>query len=227
MSYDLDWVGGTAKGGPTGTLVNTQNDTISVQGFVLDGGIHVPIGPVRLNFVGSYATGDKQNGTNRSNAYPGGPGPSWSGPSQVAGGAYELIGEGGRFDVVTIQQAPTNLWTAGFSAEYNPVKALNLRVHYLFAGFSQSNGNCAKAVPGSVGCFGPAYQGSDFVANGSALAGQGNGGLADKSTLGQEIGLLAEYNVWTGFKVQGFTGWLIPSSGSTTGKYILQFLYNF
>ncbi|HSB79590.1 MAG TPA: hypothetical protein VLM91_12435 [Candidatus Methylomirabilis sp.] len=239
MTYDLDWVGGQAKGGPTGTLTSLDDGKpIRVQGWVLDGGVHIPIGPVRLNIVGSYATGDKQNTSgHKSNAYPGGPGPSWSGPSQVAGGAYELIGEGGRFDVFTIQQAPTNLWTLGFSVEYNPVKALNLRAHYLYAGFSHSSGNCAKLVTDSIGCFGPAYQGGEFVPTGTTNIGTsnagivttpaGNTGIAAKSTLGQEIGLLAEYNVWTGFKIQGFSGWLIPSSGSTTGKYVLQFLYNF
>lgn len=222
MSYDLDWVYGYAKGGPNGTLVNAFGEVVNVKGWVLDGGVHVPIGPVRINFVGSYATGDNQRKANKSSAFPGGPGPSWSGPSQVAGGAYELIGEGGRFDVITsTQQANTNLWTIGASVEYNPVKALTLRAHYLFAGFAKKDGNCARFVPGSVQCFGNVYQGKDYN------PATGRGGIADKSTLGQELGLLAEYTMWTGFKVQGFTGWLIPSSGDTEGKYILQLLYNF
>ena len=222
MSYDLDFIWGYAKGGPNGALINAAGETVNVQGWVVDGGVHVPIGPVRFNFVGSFATGDNRKKDNKSTAFPGGPGPSWSGPSQVAGGAYELIGEGGRFDVFTsTQQANTNLWTIGFSVEYNPVKALNLRLHYLFAGFAKKNGNCARAVTGSIECFGNFYQGKGYD------PATGSGGIADKSTLGQELGLLAEYQMWTGFKVQGFTGWLFPSSGTTEGKYILQLLYNF
>jgi hypothetical protein len=225
FSYDLDWVWGTAEGGIQGTMYSAvDGQPIQVQGWVLDGGVHIPIGPVTLNLVGSYATGDKQDTSgHKSSAFPGGPGTSWSGPSRPAGGPYEIIGEGGDFDVVSVDHLPTNLWTLGASAEYLPVKALTLRVHYLFVGFVEKKGNCAltgAAVPGSIGCFGPAFQGKDYVAGTTS-------GLAGKSTLGQEIGLKATYTMWTGFKVQGFAGWLVPIKGDTTGKYILQMQYNF
>jgi len=214
MSYDLDWIYGSAKGGPDGTFVNgLTGEATRVRGWVIDGGIHVPIGPVRLNFVGSYATGDDQDGSNKSSAFPGGPAPGWSGPSNVAGGNYELIGGGGTFDVVDVtQDGPTNLWTLGVSAEYNPVKALTLRAHYLYAGFTKNSGNCATAVAGSVGCFGPAYQ-----------------SLARKNSLGHEFGLRADYQMWTGFSVQGFAGWLFPGSDdpATVSKYIMQLRYVF
>jgi len=218
MSYDLDFVYGYAKGSPDGNLINANGDVVKVKGWVADGGVHFPIGPVRLNLVGSYATGDKGDTTQTSSsAYPGGVGPSWNGPSQVAGGTYELIGAAGSFDVVDISQdSPTNLWTLGASVEYNPVKALTLRLHYLYAGFVKKEGNCVNtpAFTGTprVGCFGPQYQ-----------------SLAGKKRLGQEIGLRADYQVWTGFKLQGFAGWLIPGSSdaSPVGKYILQMLYSF
>jgi hypothetical protein len=217
MSYDLDFVYGYAKGGPTGGLLNANGQVVKVTGYVFDGGVHFPIGPVRLNIVGSYASGDKGDSTQTtSKAFPGGIGPSWNGPSQVAGGTYELIGAAGSFDVVDASQdSPTNLWTIGMSAEYNPVKALTLRLHYLYAGFSKKHGNCVNepAFTGTttVGCFGPQYQ-----------------SLAGKSSLGQEVGFRADYQVWTGFKLQGFAGWLFPpGDGSPLGKYILQMLYNF
>ena len=225
FSYDLDWVWGTAEGGIQGTMYSAADGKpIQVQGWVLDGGVHIPIGPVTLNLVGSLATGDKQDTSgHKSNAFPGGPGTSWSGPSRPYGGPYEIIGEGGDYDVISVNHVPTNLWTIGTSAEYLPVKALTLRVHYLFIGFFEKKGNCAltgAAVPGSIGCFGPAFQGKDYVAGTTS-------GLAGKSTLGQEIGLKATYTMWTGFKVSAFAGWLVPTKGDTTGKYILQMLYNF
>jgi hypothetical protein len=216
FSYDLDWVWGTAEGGIQGTMYSAADGKpIQVQGWVLDGGVHIPIGPVTLNLVGSLATGDKQDTSgHKSNAFPGGPGTSWSGPSRPAGGPYEIIGEGGDFDVVSVNHVPTGLWTIGTSAEYLPVKALTLRVHYLYIGFVEKYGNCAYAKAGAIGCFGTYFYGKD-----NALAG--------KSTLGQEIGLKAVYTMWTGFKVQAFAGWLVPTKGDTTGKYILQMLYNF
>ena len=232
FSYDLDWVWGSAEGGIQGTMYSSvagggDGKPIQVQGWVLDGGVHIPIGPVTLNLVGSYATGDNQDTSgHKSSAFPGGPGTSWSGPSRPYGGPYEIIGEGGDYDVVSVNHVPTNLWTLGGSAEYLPVKALTLRVHYLFVGFVEKNGNCAFAASGvpattSIGCFGPSFSGKDYNST------TGQGGLAGKSTLGQEIGLKATYTMWTGFKVSGFAGWLVPIKGDTTGKYILQMLYNF
>jgi hypothetical protein len=216
FSYDLDWVWGQAEGGPQGTMYSAADGKpIMVQGWVLDGGVHIPIGPVKLHLVGSYATGDKQDTTGHdSDAFPGGPGPSWSGPSQVAGGMYEIFGEGGAFDVVSVNHIPTGFWTIGASVDYVPVKPLTLRVAYLFAGFVDKYSNCANARSGAIGCFGSSFQAKD-------------NGLVGKSTLGQEIDLKAEYVVWTGFKIQGLTAWLIPTKGDTTGKYILQFYYSF
>ncbi len=63
-------------------------------------------------------------------------------------------------------------------------------------------------------------------AAGNTISG-GQGGIAGKSSLGQEISFRADYDLWTNFKVQGAAGWLIPSSGSTVGEYVLQFLYSF
>jgi hypothetical protein len=45
--------------------------------------------------------------------------------------------------------------------------------------------------------------------------------------LGHEFSFRADYDLWTGFKVQGAVGWLIPVHGTTASEYILQLLYNF
>jgi len=192
------------------------NDPVTVKGWVIDGGVHVPVGPVKINLVGTYATGDKQDGGD-SEAFPLGPDPSWSG----AGGQFELIGEGGAFDVVSMtQHGPTGLWMVGITGEYVPVKPLWIKVAWGYAGFTEKQGNCAVIVATSS-CFGPVYTGKGYV------AATGTGGLAGKSTLGNEFHLRADYTIWTGFKVQGLAGWLIPSAGDTAGKYILQLYYNF
>jgi len=234
VDYDADFVYGSAKGGNNGSYgtggINTTGaigSPVTVQGFALDGGVHIPIGPVKLNLLGSYASGDNQSGGN-SKAYPGGISPSWSG----AGGQYELIGEGGAFDVVSMtQHAITNLWMLGATLEYVPVKALWLKAAYGFVGFANKYGNCATAetvspgsattiagtlvqIPGTQ-CYGPTYYGKP------------SDPIAGHSTLGQELHFRADYTMWTGFKVQAMAGWLFPSSGDIAGKYILQFLYNF
>ncbi len=234
VDYDLDFVYGYTKGGITGTFgnggINTTGDPnspIKVKGWVVDGGVHIPFGPLKFNILGTYATGDKQNGGD-SEAFPLGPGPSWSG----SGGQYELIGEGGSFDVVSMtQHSPTDLWMVGATIEYVPVKALWIKLAYGYAGFTEKKGNCGTAfnVNGTTGamaqaagttCFGPVYVGKAANPIGSA-----NG--QTKNSLGQELHIRADYTIWTGFKVQGMAGWLFPSSGDTAGKYILQLLYNF
>jgi len=226
FSYDLDWLWAQAEGGIQGTMYSAADGKpIMVQGWVLDGGVHIPIGPAKLHLVGSYATGDKQDTSgHKSTAFPGGPGTSWSGPSKPASGAFEIIGEGGDFDVISVNHTPTGLWTLGAAVEYLPVKPLWLRVGYLFIGFSDKQANCAYTVSGSIGCFGPSFSGKDYT---STTGFGGTGGLAGKSTLGQEIDLKAYYTVWTGFQIQTLAAWLIPTKGDTTGKYILQFYYNF
>jgi len=236
VDYDLDFVYGSAKGGSTGAfsapanaaaagVINSSttagNQPMTVSGFALDGGVHIPIGPVKLNLLGSYATGDGGDGMGQnSGAFPYGPGPSWSG----AGGQYELIGEGGAFDVVSTQNGPTNLWMLGTTLEYVPVKALWLKAAYGFVGFSKKSGNCANYMTYAAGalandagaqCYGPVWYGKP----GDNLQGE--------STLGQEFHLRADYTMWTGFKVQGMVGWFFPSNGDVMGKYILQLLYNF
>ena len=74
-------------------------------------------------------------------------------------------------------------------------------------------------------CYGPSYRGTGFVA--TAANGQGIGGLAGKSSFGQEISFRADYDLWTNFKIQGAAGWLIPTDGDTVSEYVLQLYYNF
>jgi hypothetical protein len=243
VDYDLDWVYGNAKGGSNGTFTtgsingtsfngaaNINNDPIMVHGWALDGGVHIPIGPLKLNLLGTYATGDKDKGDGHSSsAFPMGPGPSWSG----AGGQYELIGEGGAFDVQSFtSHTPTDLWMLGATLEYVPVKALWLKAAYGFVGFSEKFGNCAtRTTPNAAGaliqtgaqCYGPIYYGK---VNPNNLADKSDS-ISGRAYLGQEFHLRADYTMWTGFKVQGMAGWFFPSKGDIAGKYILQLLYNF
>jgi hypothetical protein len=240
IEYDIDFVYGMAKGGNLGSFVygsvnqstgatsiagGTANNSapVDVKGYAVDGGVHIPIGPVKLNLLGSYASGDAgKNNSNSSGAYPYGVSPSWSG----AGGQYELIGEGGAFDVVSMtQHSPSGLWMLGFTVEYVPVKALWLKLAYGYAGFTGKWANCAWAfTPNAAGvlvqnpnttCYGPVYYGKP------------SDNMVGSSSLGQEVHLRADYTMWTGFKVQAMAGWLFPSSGDVAGKYILQLLYNF
>jgi len=237
VDYDLDFVYGQAKGGSQGTFVSgsinyfnnlgtnflQNNAPIDVRGWAVDGGVHIPIGPFKWNLLFTYASGDKQDGVgSNSSAFPMGPGPSWSG----SGGQYELIGEGGAFDVQSFtQHTPTGLWMLGTTLEYTPVKALWLKLAYGFVGFTGKNANCGTATfvnfkgevvqnPGTQ-CYGPIY------------IGKPNDSIAGQATLGQELHLRADYTMWTGFKVQAMAGWFIPSKGDVAGKYILQLLYNF
>ncbi len=210
-------------------------EPITTRGFAIDAGIHFPIGPVTANLVGSFGSGDKQNGTNKSSAWPGGYSPGWNGP----GNAYEILGNGSAtgFDMITSTQSSlTNLWTIGTYFDYFPVKSLDLKAAWAFAGFVEKNGNCAYYVPGSVGCYGPLYWGNGFVANpaGIAVGGnsgnfatQGSGGLAGSSSLGNEFQVMASWQVYTGFKIIGVMAWLVPTAGDTVGKYCLMFDYNF
>ncbi len=217
VSYDLDFVYGTAEGGPDGlSCLSAAGATVActaagatprdVAGFALDAAVHVPIGPVTLNLAGSIATGDDRTGGD-SDAFPS-IAASWNGP----GGLFHIIGSGGAFDVIDVtQDAPTNLWAVGLTADYRPVKQLLTTAGVAFAGFTSSRGNCSVGVAGiGAPCYGPAYP----KAVGSPY-------------LGTEIFLRADYDVWTGFKVQSMVGWLVPTQGKTAAEYILQLLYNF
>ncbi len=212
VSYDIDFVYGIAEGGPNGTLIDAAGGKfIKTKGWMVDGGVHVPVGPATLNFVGSYATGDKRDGGN-SEAFPY-ISPSWNG----ADGQYELIGSGGSFDAIdVVQDAPTNLWMLGASVEYRPVKAVWLRLVYGYAGFVHAKGNCAVVVAGALPCSGPSY---------FKIAAANNG--TGKAQFGQEISFRADYTIWTGFTVQGAAGVLIPKVGSPATEYVLQLLYSF
>jgi hypothetical protein len=220
VSYDLDFVYGTAEGGPTGSILGAS-DFQKVKGWALDGGVHFPLGPVTLNFVGSASTGDKRDGGD-SEAFPT-ISPSWNGP----GGLFQLIGSGGPFDAVEFtQDAPTNLWTIGATVDYRPVKRLLTTFGVAYAGFYTKKGNCSNVVAGSTGCFGPAYQ---SLSNDRTPIGAKDG-VVDSSTkgsLGTEFFVRADYDVYTGFKVQGQVGWLVPSAGDTAAEYVLQLYYNF
>jgi hypothetical protein len=235
LRYDFDFVAGTSNGGIQGNYVGSSTAAINggdgrelTQGWMMDGGVHIPVGPLLFHVVGSYATGDKQNGGN-SEAMPW-ISPSWNG----AGGLYEIIGSGGTFDQVDVtQDYPAGLWMLGFGAEYRPVKALWMRAMYGYAGFVSKRSNCAYNNGSVIGsCYGAVYQGKGYTgptvdaATGVVTAG-GEGGMAGESILGHELSFRADYDLWTNFKVQGAAGWLFVPTGSTVQEYVLQLLYSF
>ena len=218
VSYDLDFVYGTAEGGPTGATPPAGfTDFQEVKGWAVDWGVHFPLGPVTLNLVGSASTGDKRDGGD-SEAFPS-IAASWNGP----GGLFQMIGSGGPFDAVEFtQDAPTNLWTIGATVDYRPVKRLLTTFGVAYAGFYEKKGNCSNAAAGLSGsCFGPSYLRLSDVAT---TAG-GNGSA--KGSLGTEFFVRADYDIWTGFKVMSQVGWLVPSAGDTAAEYVLQLYYNF
>ena len=235
VDYDLDFAYGNAVGGNLGSytlgsvnVANAASNTlqpIRVKGFAIDGGVHIPIGPVKLNLLGSYATGDHGNNNgSTSDAYPYGISPSWSG----AGGQYELIGEGGAFDVISMtQHSPSGLYMLGATLEYVPVKALWLKAAYGFVGFSEKYGNCGWAYQNAATAAGIVTQTPGTTCFGPVYIGKPSDSMIGKSWLGNELHFRADYTMWTGFKIQAMAGWLFPSAGDIAGKYILQFLYNF
>ena len=181
---------------------------------MFDAGVHFPIGPMVLNFVGSYATGDKQNGgSSEMMPYIS---PSWNGAS----GMYEIIGSGGTFDVTDTQDYPAGTWMLGAGLEYRPVKSLWLRFAYGFVGFTSAHSNCAVPGTSGIACIGPSY-------NRLATGGVATTGGKNAPWLGNDFELRADYDVWTGFKVQGMVGYLVPFEGNAAAKYILQLLYSF
>jgi hypothetical protein len=218
VSYDLDFIYGSAEGGNAGTLTKENGKFMKVKGFAVDGGVHVPVGPLTVSLLGSYATGDKQNGGD-SEAFPTIAG-AWNG----AGGQYEIIGNGATFDAIdTTQDTPTNLWMLGATVEARPQKPLWVRLAYGFIGFAHANGNCAVVGTGNPNtCFGPKYNTLSNDRNGDGVADQ-----SAKAQFGHEISLRADYDIWTGFKVQTMVGVLIPTQGVPATEYDIQLLYNF
>jgi len=215
VSYDLDWIYGFADGGMSGTFGQVANAAgqmsgqHTVRGWALDAGVHFPIGPVTVSPVAAYATGDGRD-QSYSSAFPGGISPSWQGP----GAFYELIGNGGMVDRVTVSQSNAiNLWVLGLVFEYRPVKALYTKLAWGYAGFAKSAGNCA--VVASAPCYGPAYPGRPDKP------------MAGKNGIGNELSLRMDYTLYTGFKVQSTVGWLIPTRGDTAQEYALMLLYQF
>jgi len=202
VSYDLDFLYGFAEGGTAGNFGGAATP-VDVKGWAVDGAVHFPIGPLTLNVAGSYATGDKRNGGD-SETFPS-IAASWNGP----GGGFEMIGSGGVFDQIEFtQDSPANLWSIGAWVNYNLTKALALKAGVAYAGFVEKNGNCA--VVSANACYGPSYA-----------------KMAGKDSLGTEVHVRADYEIWTGFKLQGQLGWLFPSTGDAASEYVVQMYYNF
>jgi hypothetical protein len=217
LKYDLDAVWGRANA--------VAGDGQDARGWTVDTSVHVPIGPVVWNVAFSYATGDKQDGGKHETMPWISPG--WNGAGN--GVISEMIGSGGVFDAVEYtQDFPGGLITLGTSVEYRPVKALWLRVGYTYARFTQSEANCGYIKTNISGyCYGPTYTKIGATNIASSAYPDGAAPQGPKTSFGQEINFRADWDLWTGFKIMGEAGWLIPSTGKTAGEYVLQLLYNF
>jgi hypothetical protein len=213
LSYDADFVYGISDGGPDGRSCTAAN-CFEWKGWTLDGHVGFPIGPLGINLAGMISSGDGRDG-GTIEAFPW-ISPSYNGP----GGGAEVFWSGGAFDVNDFQDAPTNTWSLGGWVTYAPVKALSLKAHYFYIGMQRKAGNA---------CAGQVAVGTVTAAVPSGAAGFGYCKLAGRSSIGSEIGLLATYTVWTGFRVQGFMGWVIPTARAAdpAAEYILQLYYNF
>jgi len=83
FTYDFDFLWGASLGGPlgsntvssTGAPGTTSNYPAYTQGIAIDTGLHFPVGPVTLNLVGSYTSGDNPKAGKNHTAFPYGPGP--------------------------------------------------------------------------------------------------------------------------------------------------------
>jgi hypothetical protein len=213
INYDVDWVYGSSDGGPAGTSIGTAN-AFTWKGYAFDAHVGFPIGPLGVNLAGMVSSGDANDGGSIE-AFPW-ISPSYNGP----GGGAEVFWSGGGFDVFDFQDAPTNTWSIGGWLTYSPVKALSLKVHYFYIGMQRKAGNACSDI---------SAVGASTVARASGAAGFGYCKLAGKSSIGSEIGLLANYTLYTGLTASGFMGWVIPNRGSaeTVGEYIFQFAYSF
>jgi len=82
------------------------------------------------------------------------------------------------------------------------------------------------ASTSGAACYGPWIQGKGYSVTKTGL---GQGGLVGATSLGNEINLKADWQVYTGFKIQGVTAWLIPtvSGQNTEAKYAIQAVYDF
>jgi hypothetical protein len=132
VKYDVDFVYGS-----DGRLLLDATTLDQRKGWVLDGGVEAPVGPVAIGLRGMYATGDKDTTTNKNEDFPAlrrGDGSTMS--SYTVSGHSQLFWDSAGSGLFQggYQGTAANTWTLGGYLSYNPVKALNLKFDYFYIG---------------------------------------------------------------------------------------------
>jgi hypothetical protein len=137
LSYDLDFVFGSDS-------AYLGEATDERRGWVLDGGVEAPVGPVAIGLRGMYATGDKSGTANKNEDFPTLRKSATSSMASYTPKGAELFwasAGNGLFGCCTYQSGPGNTWTLGGYATYAPVKAVSLKAHYFYIGSPRKNTN--------------------------------------------------------------------------------------
>jgi hypothetical protein len=201
VSYDLDFVWGSDEiytGDNIGGVALAGTVLANVErrrGWVVDGGVELPVGPTAVGLRGMYATGD--DGDISDNTIEDFPGIRRPGDSVLTGSRASYTPKGaelfwasagnGLFGCCTFQGDPRNTWTLGGYITYTPVKALTLKFDYFYIGAPKGSTNF--------------YTG--------------------KKTIGHELALTATYQLWTGTKAWGLAGVIIPPERGNELVYTL------
>jgi hypothetical protein len=112
-------------------------------GWMIDGGVDFPVGPVVIGLRGTYATGDDATTLDKNEDFP-----ALIGTTQASLGNYGpkgsqifwYSGDSTYFRGGFCSQC-ANTWALGAYVQYQPVKALMSRLAYYYIGATKSNSN--------------------------------------------------------------------------------------
>ena len=143
MKYDVDFIYATDEPRlDSGVIVvgglNKQ------KGWMADGGVEFPVGPVNIGLRGMYATGDNADTADVNEDFPTLPGTA-AGNSMASyvpkGAEIFWSSHGSTYMQGGYQNGGWNSWAFGGYVEYYPVKALMTRLTYYYVGAPKSNTN--------------------------------------------------------------------------------------
>lgn len=188
VNYDADFV----YGYDDPSLLAGIGANVERVGWMIDGGVDFPVGPLVIGIRGTWATGDKASSADKNEDFPGLIGTTGGSAASYTPKNAQIFwnSNGSGYWRGGYQSTAAGLWGFGGYVEYRPVKALMTRLTGYYIGASKSSSNF--------------YTG--------------------KSQIGVEVNLLAEYQLYTGFKVWGLAGAILtPSEGqSATGDVELK-----
>lgn len=139
VSYDLDFVYGS-----DGRFYFDTSTLDERKGWVLDGGVELPVGPAAVGLRGMYATGDKATTTDKNEDFPDlrrGNGSVMSSYTPKGAEIFFASAGNGLFGCCTYQGGPGGTWTIGGYFTYVPVKPLTLKLDYFYIGASKKDTN--------------------------------------------------------------------------------------